>query len=83
MNSETMEIIDGYVRETGASIRCPVCSTYEVWADDPDAEKMVYAMVTNAWKRGEFRADGREGIMSLVKQALDNLNIDCPGCGGR
>tara|TARA_B100000378_G_scaffold52563_1_gene38983 strand:- start:2 stop:259 length:258 start_codon:yes stop_codon:yes gene_type:complete len=82
MNSETREIIDGYIRQAGAVSKCPYCSTYDVWADDPEAETMVYAMATNGWKNGKFRGEGREAIMAAVKSALDDVNIDCPGCSG-
>lgn len=82
MNSETREVIDGYIRESGAVTKCNFCHNYDVWADDSDAERLAYAMVTEAWKNGEFRGDGREEIMREVKSALADVNIDCPGCSG-
>jgi len=80
MNSETREVIDECIREAGAVVRCPICHTYDVWADDSDAERQVFAFVTNRWKDGAFRGESREAILEATKAALNDVNIDCPGC---
>lgn len=81
MSSKTRETIDIYIRDAEAVVMCPICSNYEVWADEAEAESMVYAKVTNAWKNGEFGTEQREKIMEQVKLALDGVNINCPSCG--
>jgi len=83
MNSDTRETADQCLREAGAIISCPGCGNYEVWADDREAESNAYARATNKWKGGErgFRGMDREEVIALVKSALDDVNINCPGCG--
>ena len=80
MNNDTREIINSYIGQTGAVAPCDFCGNYDVWADDREAERMVYAMATNALNEGVFRGESRDSIIAAVKAALDNVNIDCPGC---
>ncbi|MBS4011085.1 MAG: hypothetical protein KGZ72_10055 [Roseovarius sp.] len=80
MNSETRLIIDECIKDAGAVTPCDICGNYDVWADDDDAEKLAYAYVTQKWKDGAFRGEGREAIMEQVKLALNDVNLDCPGC---
>jgi hypothetical protein len=80
MNSETRSTLEEYAKRAGVVVMCPRCHSNEILASDPEAESMAYGMATNGWKHGEFRADSREEIMSLMKEVLSGANIRCPFC---
>ncbi|WP_282118535.1 hypothetical protein [Ruegeria atlantica] len=81
MNKEAREIIDGMIKQSGAISPCNICHNYDIWSDNDEAEKLVYAMATNEWKSGRFGPSSREDVMQLVKHALSDVTISCPSCG--
>jgi hypothetical protein len=80
MNDDTAETILRYARDAGAVIKCTSCGEYEVSAGNADADRMVYAQVTNAWKLGNFGPLAtRQEMMSVTKSVLQDVG-DCPRC---
>ena len=83
MNSHTMETLERCAREAGAIEPCSLCGGYDVYVGDDEADRMTYAMATNAWKAGDsgFRGMGEPAqVSAVVKQFLDAANDRCPSC---
>ena len=82
MNSDTELLVAEILAESGAVTKCPVCNDFMILAGEADAEKMAYAMATNAWKSGQrgFRSMEREEVTSSIKQALTHTPYKCPKC---
>ena len=81
MNSETKGELENIARRASAIVKCGVCGNYDVSASDGEANRVAYKMVTEAWKRGEFRGDSREEIVKAMGGVLDDANQTCPSCG--
>lgn len=47
--------------------------------EDPEAEKMAYAIATNKLKEGGIDCN-RDELMSAVKAAIDDAGIECYSC---
>ena len=82
MNSDTMETAEQIAKDNGAIVACPICGSYDICADDDEADRMTYAQATNDWRAGVrgFRGMSREDVMGVVKSVLDDALISCPGC---
>ncbi len=83
MNSHTMESIERCAREAGAIRPCSVCGNYDVHVWDDEADRMTYAMATNAWKAGDsgFRGMWEAAqVSAVVKQFLESVDERCPSC---
>ena len=82
MNSHTMETVKDCAKQAGAIEPCSLCGGYDVYACDEEADRMTYALATNAWKAKDsgFRDMEREQVISVVRQFLESTNDRCPGC---
>jgi hypothetical protein len=80
MNGNMQILLEEIAQESGAVVKCEVCQSNYVIADDDEAESRAYGMVTNAWKRGEFRSATREEAVHEMKLTLQNANHRCPSC---
>jgi hypothetical protein len=81
MNAHMTEQLEEIARQAKAIIRCEICRSNYIIADDSDAESQAYAMATDAWKCGEFRSAPLEEVRSVMKSVLDSANHRCPSCG--
>lgn len=80
MNSETHDILYELAKQAGAIKKCAFCGNYDVRVEgDTESDARAYAMATEAWKRGEFRGDGREEIVAAMKDVLSDADYGCPG----
>ena len=80
MNAHMQEQLEEIARQAGAVVRCEICRSNDVSADNPVAEKQAYAMATNAWKRHEFRSASLEEVRHLMASVLRDANHRCPSC---
>lgn len=82
MNSETVMTVEEMAKREGAIVSCPTCFSYDVHAEDEDADRMTYAEATNAWKRRhhDFYGMTREEVMGVVKGVLNDAFDNCPNC---
>jgi hypothetical protein len=81
MNSDTGLAAEECAKEAGALISCPVCHDCLISAGDPDADRIAYAIATNARKEGRrgFHGMDREEVMSIMKKMLENSSA-CSRC---
>ena len=82
MNSHTMETIENCAREADAIGPCSLGCGYDVYACDEEADRMTYALATNAWKAVDsgFRGMTLDQVRSVVKQFLESSSDRCPNC---
>jgi hypothetical protein len=82
MNSDTDILVDEILAKCGALTKCPICQNFMVLADDKDAERMAYAVATNAWKDGArgFRNMEREEVTAMIERALIHAPSKCQSC---
>ncbi len=71
MNGDTMINAEQCALDAGALVVCPMCDQL-ISANDEEAERMAYAVITNAWKDGVrgFRNMERSEVMDLMKRVL-------------
>jgi hypothetical protein len=83
MNAHIQEALIEIAREAGATVPCEVCGNCHLRSYDPEADRMAYAMTTNAWKNGERgfnRGVTREEALAAMKRCLESANDQCPSC---
>lgn len=82
MNAHMREALTVIAKDTGAIVPCGQCGTYDLRnEDDAAADSMAYAMMTNAWKDGQFRSATLEESQKLMANILKSANEHCPSCG--
>jgi len=67
MNGNMQIALEEIAQQSGAVVKCEVCQSHYVIADDEEAESRAYGMATNAWKRGELRSVTREEVIREMK----------------
>ena len=81
MNAHIREAMIVIAKEATAIISCDQCGNYDLRnEDDPAADSMAYAMMTNAWKVGQFRSASLEECRSALKNILSSANDRCSSC---
>ncbi len=80
MNSDNRDALEGIAKAASAIITCPTCRSYDISAQDDDAEKRAYAIAVNEWKAGEFCGSSHEEVKNGMQGVLQDANIDCPQC---
>ena len=84
MNSDTRIEVEEIAKRVGAIISCPVCSRYDIFADNHKADRKVYAEAIIRAKDGNtqgFRSVRLPEAILAVKGVLDDALRQCPGCG--
>jgi hypothetical protein len=64
------EALTEIAKKARAIIPCEHCGSYEIIADDEEAELLAHAMAINAWKRGEFGRAPLEAVGSDLQVVL-------------
>lgn len=84
MNAHVQEAMNEIAREAKAVVPCNVCGNYYVRNYDEAADRMAYAMATNAWNNGEqgfARGLTREEALLEMKRCLESASERCASCG--
>jgi hypothetical protein len=81
MNAHVQIALEEIAQAAHAIVKCRICQSNYVIADDDEAESLAYAMATNTCKRGEFRSTTLEETRDAMKSVLRDANHRCPSCG--
>lgn len=68
-----------YAIKARAIVPCPWHEDVLINQGDPDADRLAYAIATNACKAGEFGGD-RADLMDAIKNAIDMSADECGRC---
>ena len=84
MNSDTELAVGEIAQGVGALVLCEGCGGSYIYAEDRDADSMVYAHAVNAWKSGDRAFRGMmtaKEVQSAVKSVLEKLSWrGCQSC---
>jgi hypothetical protein len=65
--------------EAGALKTCAVHDYVTIRTEDPDAERLAFAIGTNIWKT-RMLGPTRDELMDAIKDAIEQGADECPKC---